>query len=102
MGNMRFIILLFMLVFFSCKQEDEKTKLAQVHDKILYLEDLYDIIPDDASNQDSIIMVNNKKVMKGYKTSIWVNLGLFAALFFSCVISYKHQQRPVRKTYIFL
>lgn len=35
-----------------------------------------------------IIMVNNKKVMKGYKTSIWVNLGLFAALFFSCVISY--------------
>lgn len=35
-----------------------------------------------------IIMVNNKKVMKGYKTSIWVNIGLFAALFFSCVISY--------------
>ena len=35
-----------------------------------------------------IIMVNNKKVMKEYKTSIWVNLGLFAALFFSCVISY--------------
>ena len=35
-----------------------------------------------------IIMVNNKKVMKEYKTSIWVNIGLFAALFFSCVISY--------------
>ena len=35
-----------------------------------------------------IIMVNNKKVMKEYKTSIWVNIGLFAALFFSCIISY--------------
>ena len=35
-----------------------------------------------------IIMVNNNKVMKEYKTSVWVNLGLFAALFFSCVISY--------------
>jgi len=35
-----------------------------------------------------ILMVNNKKVMKGYKTSIAVNIGLFAALFFSGVISY--------------
>ncbi|MFD1315099.1 Nramp family divalent metal transporter [Namhaeicola litoreus] len=35
-----------------------------------------------------ILMVNNKKVMKGYKTNLWVNIGLFAALFFSCVISY--------------
>lgn len=35
-----------------------------------------------------ILMVNNKKVMKEYKTSLWVNIGLFAALFFSCVISY--------------
>jgi Mn2+/Fe2+ NRAMP family transporter len=35
-----------------------------------------------------ILIVNNKKVMKGYKTSLAVNLGLFAALFFSCVISY--------------
>jgi len=35
-----------------------------------------------------ILMVNNKKVMKGYKTSIGVNIGLFAALFFSCIISY--------------
>jgi Mn2+/Fe2+ NRAMP family transporter len=35
-----------------------------------------------------ILMINNKKVMKNYKTSIWVNIGLFAALFFSCVISY--------------
>jgi len=35
-----------------------------------------------------ILVVNNKKVMKGYKTGLAVNLGLFAALFFSCVISY--------------
>lgn len=35
-----------------------------------------------------ILLVNNKKVMKGYKTGITINIGLFAALFFSCVISY--------------
>ena len=35
-----------------------------------------------------ILMVNNKKVMKDYKTSNWVNIGLYSALFFSCVISY--------------
>ncbi|WP_372752553.1 Nramp family divalent metal transporter [Mariniflexile sp.] len=35
-----------------------------------------------------IFMVNNKKIMKNYKTSIWVNIGLYAALFFSCVVSY--------------
>ncbi|GAA4238884.1 hypothetical protein GCM10022291_31060 [Postechiella marina] len=35
-----------------------------------------------------ILLVNNKKVMKGYKTSLGVNIGLYAALFFSCVVSY--------------
>jgi manganese transport protein len=35
-----------------------------------------------------ILMVNNKEIMKGYKTGIWVNIGLYAALFFSCVVSY--------------
>lgn len=35
-----------------------------------------------------ILIVNNKKIMKGYKTSIGVNIGLYSALFFSCVISY--------------
>ncbi|MBT8316888.1 MAG: Nramp family divalent metal transporter [Lutibacter sp.] len=35
-----------------------------------------------------ILMVNSKKVMKDYKTSIWVNVGLFAALFFSLIISF--------------
>ncbi|MET2986094.1 Nramp family divalent metal transporter [Aureibaculum conchae] len=35
-----------------------------------------------------ILIVNNKKVMKGHKTGFWINIGLFAALFFSLVISY--------------
>jgi len=35
-----------------------------------------------------MIMINNKEIMKGYKTGITVNLGLLAALFFSLVISY--------------
>ncbi|WP_452226545.1 Nramp family divalent metal transporter [Lacinutrix cladophorae] len=35
-----------------------------------------------------ILMINNKKVMKDYKTNLGVNIGLFAALFFSLVISY--------------
>ncbi|MFS4494426.1 Nramp family divalent metal transporter [Maribacter sp. 2308TA10-17] len=35
-----------------------------------------------------ILLVNNKKLMNKYKAGIWLNFGLFAALFFSCVISY--------------
>ena len=35
-----------------------------------------------------IIMVNNKTIMKGYKTSIFINAGLFSALLFSLIISY--------------
>ncbi len=35
-----------------------------------------------------ILMLKNKKVMKHYKTSLGVYLGMFAALFFSLVISY--------------
>ena len=35
-----------------------------------------------------ILMVNNKKVMKGYKTSTFVNIGLYASLLFACIISY--------------
>ena len=35
-----------------------------------------------------ILIVNNKKVMKGYETGLGINIGLFAALFFSLVISY--------------
>lgn len=35
-----------------------------------------------------ILLINTKKLMREYKASIWLNIGLFAALFFSCVISY--------------
>ena len=35
-----------------------------------------------------IMIVNNKKIMKGYETSLFVNIGLFAALLFSLIISY--------------
>ena len=35
-----------------------------------------------------LFLVNNKKLMQGFKTSIWINVGLIAALFFSCVVSY--------------
>jgi len=35
-----------------------------------------------------IMMVNSKKIMKGYKTGIFVNVGLSAALLFSLIISY--------------
>ena len=35
-----------------------------------------------------ILIVNSKKVMGTYRIGLGVNIGLFAALFFSCVISY--------------
>ena len=35
-----------------------------------------------------LLLINNKKIMKGHKTSIWINIGLAAALLFACVISY--------------
>ncbi len=35
-----------------------------------------------------ILLVNNKKVMKGYKTGVFVNVGLAASLLFACIISY--------------
>ena len=35
-----------------------------------------------------ILLINNKKLMTKYKASLWLNIGLMAALFFSCVISY--------------
>lgn len=35
-----------------------------------------------------IMIVNSKTIMKGYKTSLFVNIGLYASLLFACVISY--------------
>jgi len=35
-----------------------------------------------------LLLINNRKIMKNHKTSIWINLGLGASLLFSCIISY--------------
>jgi len=35
-----------------------------------------------------ILLLNNKKIMKGFKTSLGVYIGMYTALFFSLVISY--------------
>ncbi|MFB9057175.1 Nramp family divalent metal transporter [Mariniflexile ostreae] len=35
-----------------------------------------------------IMIVNSKKIMKGYKTSLFVNIGLYASLLFALIISY--------------
>ncbi len=35
-----------------------------------------------------ILLINNKELLQGHKTDIWINLSLVAALFFSLVISY--------------
>jgi Mn2+/Fe2+ NRAMP family transporter len=35
-----------------------------------------------------ILLVNNKNLMKDYNTNLYVNIGLFSALLFSCLISY--------------
>ena len=35
-----------------------------------------------------MLLINNKKLMKEYKAGVLLNIGLFAALFFSLVISY--------------
>jgi len=35
-----------------------------------------------------LLLINNSKLMKGYKTNIWINIGLVLAFIFSCIISY--------------
>ncbi len=61
MVKVRFIIsVLILLAFISCKEEKSKTKLAQVHDSFLYLEDVSDLIPDEISGEDSLIIIQSK------------------------------------------
>ena len=60
MSKVRFIILLTLMFLISCKKEDKKTKLAQVHDKFLYLEDVADLIPDEVTSEDSITIIKSK------------------------------------------
>lgn len=35
-----------------------------------------------------LLLINNKKIMKNHKTSIWINIGLVLALIFACIISF--------------
>ncbi|MEM9648727.1 MAG: divalent metal cation transporter [Bacteroidota bacterium] len=35
-----------------------------------------------------LLLVNNKNLMKGFRTSVLINIGLITALFFSLVISF--------------
>jgi len=35
-----------------------------------------------------LLLINNKKVMRDYRTKPWINVGLVLALFFACMISY--------------
>ena len=35
-----------------------------------------------------LLLINDKGIMKNHKTSIFINIGLFAALLFACLISY--------------
>jgi len=35
-----------------------------------------------------MLLINNKTLMKGHKTSILINIALVLAFIFSCVISY--------------
>lgn len=35
-----------------------------------------------------LLLINNKQIMKGSKATIWINMGLAAALLFACLISY--------------
>lgn len=35
-----------------------------------------------------MLLINNKRLMLGYKTAMWINIALFLAFLFSCAISY--------------
>ncbi len=54
------LILSIVLLIFSCNKEENKTKLAQVYNKVLYFEDIQDIIPKNISPEDSIVILKNR------------------------------------------
>ncbi|MGB5819525.1 MAG: divalent metal cation transporter, partial [Saonia sp.] len=35
-----------------------------------------------------LLLINDRKIMKNYRTGIWINMGLCIAFVFSCIISY--------------
>ncbi len=59
---MRTILLLLVAVLFSCNLFDEKvdnTAVARVKDKYLLYSDIEDIVPKDASKEDSLLFITN-------------------------------------------
>lgn len=56
----KILILSIFSVFFSCQNNENKTKLAQVYDKTLYLEDIQGIIPKNISPEDSLTIIKNR------------------------------------------
>lgn len=52
-------IILIVLAFASCKQQQVKTPLAQVGDKFLYMEDIREVLPDKLSEADSTLWVDD-------------------------------------------
>jgi len=61
MHKFRYIFLIAILLFaFSCKKEIQKTELASVSGKKLYLEDIQDIIHKGTSKSDSLMILRNK------------------------------------------
>ncbi len=58
----RYITLLIILVILlsSCKKEDNRIKIAQVYDKVLYFDDIKDVIPNNIDKNDSIVIIQNK------------------------------------------
>ncbi len=61
MQKIRYTIFFFILLLsFSCKKNEEKTELADVYGKKLYLEDIQDIIPGSISKEDSLMILRNK------------------------------------------
>ena len=61
MHKFRYIFLIASVLFiFSCKKEEQKTELASVYGKKLYLEDIQDIIPKGTNKTDSLMILKNK------------------------------------------
>lgn len=56
----KILIIIGFALLFSCKKKDTRTKIAQVYDKVLYIEDIKDLIPSNFDKSDSAIIIDNK------------------------------------------
>ena len=55
-----FYIVLFTLSTYSCiNHQDDKVPIAKVYDKVLFLDDVKEIMPDQLTKEDSILFVNS-------------------------------------------